>query len=226
MESPIDLEFELVKLTLSLYNNPPIPRKVVQFVIDTLISFVFNIVMPILIQNIKFIHKDHKVIEDIEKIVNACREIVQKFKNEHQRFNIYKEKGLMIDPQEFEIDAEGKASGMFVPLKWSLTKFLQIPGSFHLLKEHMSRLRNTTDIISNFVQGCFWRNKLENLDPNKFIVPLFMFFDDIEVGNPLGSHAGANKLGVVYFSIPGFPTHICSKLNNVLTSTLFFAKDR
>ena len=123
MESSIDLEFELVKLTLSLYNNPLIPRKVVQFVIDRLISFVYNILIPILIQNIKLIHKDHKVIEDIKKIINACRGIVQEFKNERQRFNIHKEKGLMIDPPEFEIDAEGKASGMFVPLKLSLTKF-------------------------------------------------------------------------------------------------------
>lgn len=53
-----------------------------------------------------------------------------------------------------------------------------------------------------------------------------MFYDDIEVGNPLGSHAGSNKIGAVYFSIAGLPSNISSKLSNIITSTLFYAKDR
>lgn len=222
MESTIDLEYELLKLTLMLYNNPLIPRKIVQFFIDSLIRFIFNLFIRILIENIKLIHKDEKVVQDVEKIVYACKEIFAKFQTEHRRFAMYRNKGLMIDPQEFEIDAESRAFGMFIPLKWTLKKFLQIPGAMNLLKNHMTQLINTTDIISNFVQGDFWRRKLSNSDPNKFYVPLFMFFDDIEVGNPLGSHAGKNKLGAVYFTIPGFPTYISSKLSNIITSTIFF----
>lgn len=55
-----------------------------------------------------------------------------------------------------------------------------------------------------------------------FVVPLFVFDDDFESGNPLGSHAGKNKLGGIYFSIPCFPAFITSTLKNIFFSTLYY----
>jgi len=36
----------------------------------------------------------------------------------------------------------------------------------------------------------------------KTVLPLFMYFDDFESGNVLGSHSGIHKVGAVYVSIP------------------------
>lgn len=61
---------------------------------------------------------------------------------------------------------------------------------------------------------------------NEIVLPLYIFFDDLEVGNPLGSHAGTNKFGIVYASIACLPPHIASKLNNIIFSTIFHAEDK
>lgn len=53
-----------------------------------------------------------------------------------------------------------------------------------------------------------------------------MYFDDFEVNNPLGSHAGIQKLGAVYYSIPCFPPNVSSLVENVFTALLFHASDR
>lgn len=112
MASTRDLEFELLKLTLSLYNNPLIPRIIVQYFIDTLIAFIYNLFLPILIDHLRLLNVDEKLVTDLNKIVNLTKEIFEKFKNEHQRFLVYKEKGLMIDPQGYEIDGKN-VSGMY-----------------------------------------------------------------------------------------------------------------
>lgn len=222
----IDLDNEILKITLSLYNNPLIPRKVVQFFIDTLLFFTYKLFLPSLIFQLKLLNTDDKVMHDINRIAEASKEIFEAYKNEHNRLKTYKEKGLLIDPQKFEIDSKSGASAYFVPLRWTLKKFLEIPGAFHLLKKSTEKFYAENDIIHNFVQGDFWKEKLREFPPNKFYIPLFMFYDDIEVGNTLGSHAGSNKIGAIYFSIPSFPSSVSSKLQNIFVNTLCYAKDR
>lgn len=57
-------------------------------------------------------------------------------------------------------------------------------------------------------------------------MPIFLFFDDYEVGNPLGSHSGIHKLGAVYVSIPCLPPHRQSSLNTIFLTLLFHSSDR
>lgn len=88
----LDLEFQLLKLTLSLYNNPLIPRKIVQFFIDSLINFIFEIFFPIVIHQLRIGHDNEDVIKDIERIFKASKEIFAKFHSESHRLQTYKEK--------------------------------------------------------------------------------------------------------------------------------------
>lgn len=194
--------------------------------IDTLISFIYNIFLPVLIKQLRSLNTDEKVIQDIEKIASATTEIFNKYKTEHRRFQAYKEEGLIVEPEEFTNNESDGTVGYYIPLSWTLKKFLEIPGSFKLLKSHLQTLYAEKTIISNFVQGEFWQEKLKKFGSEKLYVPLFMFFDDVELGNCLGAHAGSNKIGAVYFSIVGFPSYISSKLNNILVNTIFYSKDR
>ena len=52
---------------------------------------------------------------------------------------------------------------------------------------------------------------------NSMVLPLFIYFDELEVGNPLGSHAGTNKFGA---------PHMAFCLNSFLFSTLVRAEDK
>lgn len=226
----LDLDTEILKLTLTLYNNPLIPRAIVQFFIETLLCFIFDIFVPIVVKHLKSMNNNDKVIKDLEKISRAVKEIFEKYKTEYNRFETYKARGFILEPQCIDIDRDDGKVAFYILLKWTLRKFLEIPGAYKILKDHMDSLYAETGIISNFIQGQFWKEKLAELTRllgvGKFFVPLFMFCDDVELGNALGSHSGSNKIGAVYFSIPSFPSYFTSILSNIFVNTLFYGSDR
>jgi hypothetical protein len=54
----------------------------------------------------------------------------------------------------------------------------------------------------NFIQGKLWKQKSQEYEiENKIVFPMFLFFDDYQIGNTLGSHSDSNKLGAVYVSM-------------------------
>lgn len=75
------------------------------------------------------------------------------------------------------------------------------------------------------IQGSLWKS-INSTALNKIILPLILYFDDFEVGNPLGSHAGYYKIGCLYYSIPTIPPQYSSRLENIFISTLFYSSDR
>jgi len=67
---------------------------------------------------------------------------------------------------------------------------------------------------------------MKEYDKNQMVLPIFMFFDDYEVGNPLGSHSGIHELGAVYLTVPCIPIHRQASLNNIFLALLFHSTDR
>ncbi|KAF0712771.1 SAM domain-containing protein [Aphis craccivora] len=55
------------------------------------------------------------------------------------------------------------------------------------------------DALMNFTQGSVWRKKQKDHE-SQIVLPIFLFFDDYEVGNPLGNHFGIHKLGTFHLS--------------------------
>ena len=51
----------------------------------------------------------------------------------------------------------------------------------------------STGIQENFVQSELWKKKYEQFSTDKIVLPLYVFYDDCECNNPLGSHT--DKLG-------------------------------
>lgn len=49
----------------------------------------------------------------------------------------------------------------------------------------------------SFIQSELWKEKLK-LHDGKKIFPLFVYFDDFDVNDPLGSPSGSQKLDAVY----------------------------
>lgn len=49
------------------------------------------------------------------------------------------------------------------------------------------------------------------------VLPIFLYFDDLKVKNPLGLSARIHKLGAVYYSISDIPPHILSCLQNIFS---------
>ena len=75
--------------------------------------------------------------------------------------------------------------------------------------------------MENFVQGSLWRNKVKNNFADKTVFPLFVYFDDYEINNPLWSHKTIHKLGAVYYSIPCLPPEVNSLIENIFVGGSF-----
>lgn len=58
------------------------------------------------------------------------------------------------------------------------------------------------------------------------LFPFLLYFDEFETNNPLGSHAGMQKLGAIYISLPSFPLEYASKLENIFLIYLFNSLDK
>lgn len=114
--------------------------------------------------------------------------------------------------------------GCRVPLKNSLKLFLEVPGLFNKILNYIAKLSKPSDIITNFIQARLWTQKYSNKFLNNLVFPLYVFYDDLETGNALGSHAhaGTNKFGTIYVSIACLPPSISSKLSSIIFSTLIY----
>lgn len=103
-------------------------------------------------------------------------------------------------------------------------KFFHLPKIFPETLQYIKTLQSE-NVISNFIQGELWTDASSN-DGDKTFLPLFLYYDDYENNNPLGSHRGVAKCGAVYASIPCLPPRFQSKLENIFLFGLFNTLDR
>lgn len=55
------------------------------------------------------------------------------------------------------------------------------------------------------------------------MVPIFLYFDDFGINNPLGAHTACVCAG--YYSLPTMPSCYLSKLDNIFVATIFKSSD-
>lgn len=106
--------------------------------------------------------------------------------------------------------------------------FLEIPGVFKTIIEYQKNLLQTFNDgspLTNLVHGSIYQNIIAGLN-KKHILPIILYFDDFESGNPLGSKAGAYKIGAVYYTIATIPPPFLTRLENIFLALLFYSDDR
>lgn len=95
----------------------------------------------------------------------------------------------------------------YVPISETIKKLFSISGFYKSLSfENPSNTKS----YSHFRDGNFYKSG--NFERDTIFINLY--YDDVEVGNPLGSKAGKNKLGQFYFTIIDMPGEHLSKLEN------------
>lgn len=204
--NPLRLIFNcVVTYMLALYANPQFPIKIVQDFMDFFINFIKSIFLANLQKEILEILST----EDLSKVtlhkVNKCFENYSKvfdcLKTEDQRKLILKQKGFIDSeiitigtiPKETIVDNKTTfgfqvLEGIRVPLRKSLKVFLEIPNIFIQILDYMDELTKDNDLITNIIQADLWIRKYSHRFTKEIILPLYLFYDDLEVGNCLGSH--------------------------------------
>lgn len=108
------------------------------------------------------------------------------------------------------------------------TKLFALPGFLTKIFNFIGGFHSNSGTISNIMEAKLWKTVLqtENLNRKVLFLPLFLYFDDFEPLNALGSHAGAYKIGASYLGLPFLPEELVSKLEFIFPISLFFSNDR
>ncbi|XP_018306071.1 uncharacterized protein, partial [Mycetomoellerius zeteki] len=148
--------------------------------------------------------------------------IFLQFETEHKTLQYFIKHGYLIMPQSINIAATlcSKRRKMctsigirnrtvqVIPLRQLLIQFLELSNVFDTITKEIYEKRHN-DILSSVLHG----------------EPLLLYFDDFEINNPLGSHSGIHKIGVVYCTIPCIPSEYFSILENIFLLQIHNAKD-
>lgn len=240
------LSQETLSFIAKLYDLPLLPRTYVQLFIDIVANFIASgfvnilkcLVVPNLVPNSP---------TEISELFDVLENPFKGLKTEYLRFKNFEKSENLIPPKQYTIGRQmsakqDKESGSviykniemvahFMPLREVFKKLLMCGNIFDEICQYTRTLNlhnSNTGTISNFLQSSHWQNikisLVEGDDTMTF--PLFVYYDDFETGNPLGSHSGIHKLGAVYVSTPCFPPEYSSKLQNIILALLFHSDDR
>lgn len=155
-------------------------------------------------------HKSMKIFENSNDYIAPVPKVVTSSLNLRQKF---KKRGIAIVHIEVAV----------IPIKLVLQKFLSLPNVFQIIMKEYNKCKQNENIISP-LQGKLWL-KIERKFENKIVLPLIIYYDDLKINNPLGSHRGIHKLGGVYFYIPCIPNEYMGMLDNIFLAQLHNTKD-
>lgn len=229
-----------------LSGHPSIPRNACQLIIDYSSELMETVTSLLKLKINYHIQKSGGLNADDSEEINSCFLALQTpfsgLATEHFRIKYFTELGTYVAPVTFTLGQrfvdrriKGKkvrvttsVTGQFIPLRNCLKLFLEYQNVFNDTLSNLNALIVDETVLCNFVQGLSFRETLEllNTETNTVFLPLFIYVDDYETGNPLGSHAGSNKLCAVYAMIPCLPPEILSSLDAILLCMLMKSNDR
>ncbi|XP_031358295.1 uncharacterized protein LOC116182914 isoform X1 [Photinus pyralis] len=244
IEDNLLLEFqnELKNNTLlfvtDLYGNTTLTRKHVQCVIDKVETLfekplrIFETYLSNVISEYNISEKDSKCLN---KFLHEFQNTFQSLATEHKRFAFLEKSELFIPPEAYTVGQRYDRfknniatpqiyKAQHIPIHKVLKHFILLPNVLLEVLQYLEEL-NSELVISNIVQTEFWKNKIKGFESRSLVLPLFVYFDEYESGNPLGSHSGIHKLGAVYFSLPFLPIRYRAKLENIFLCLLFHSSD-
>ncbi|CAG9773374.1 unnamed protein product [Ceutorhynchus assimilis] len=219
-----------------LYGEASFSRKDIQKIMNVINNLLFE-PMNIFEKSLKQILENHNLKDEIfliNRFFGELNNLFKGFETEYLRFKILEDSKLFIKPISFSV-GEGvetknsilikkKYTAEFIPLSDVLKCFFSMPGVLNEMINYIEHLKHQ-ESVSNIIQTDFWKSKVSDFKDNALVFPLFIYYDDFESGNPLGSHSGIHKLGAIYCSVACLPPKYRSQLENIFLLTLFHTSD-
>ena len=230
----------ILSFILVLYAEPGLARNIVSNIIHFFYYFLKTMFLRNLENDVLYIidssaDKQEEIVR-IKSLFKDYSNVYNPFLHEINRMNSLKFKHRYQDPVEFEIQSKWSEKviddesifiqepikAVKIPLDYSLKMFLENSNTLEKTLEYKKSLSNKK-VISNITQGLWWKS-LPNLTDTT--LPLYIFCDDIETGNALGSRAGVNKFTAFYAKIACLPPEISSRLDSILFSRIMRVNDK
>lgn len=225
------------KLTIQMMSKSNFTTKDIFEMQGNFNEFISNSIVSSLTDQLK--REMFKSIDDSVKIncsLSNCTKIFDECNTEYRLLKWMKENDLLAPLKIVNINEEidivhniGETrydelsfKAAFIPLSFQFKKIFQ---KGNTLKETLTRQEKfslESDVVKNFVQGKLWKNKMKYFE-DKIVIPYFLYTDDFEINNPLGTHAGVQALNTLYFSFP--TSYSWLQLENIFLAGFVNSKD-
>lgn len=219
------LNNNLLSFICKLYAESSFSRKDVQLVIlsiQELLKEPLKILKQFIVENVS-------EYEFLINFITGFENLFSGFDTEYLRLGKLDKIGHYIKPTECILGSNDDRilpknfSFQFVSIGVILQKFFELPNVLTETLKNIENLNSTSSsAVSHIVQTDFWKKKC---DTNKVTLPLYIYYDEFESGNPLGSHSGIHKIGGIYCSVPTIPDKFSSRLENIFMFQLFHGND-
>lgn len=211
------IEHQCSSFCAKLYANPVIPRSQVQFLIENvteLLSIYGSLFRTMLkLENEANISNENIIVKMISLFENSFQNLL----SEKLCFRYFENSHYLIQPLSYYVGSMSTCkisdnntsfniqpvTTHFIPLRQIFKYFFDLPDVLHLTLKHIKEINvfYSKDIF-DFLGSPLWREILKNY-ANSIVIPIFLFFDDFEINNPLGSHVSIHKLGAAYILLAG-----------------------
>lgn len=224
----------------TLYSSSSLNRSVVQFIIENTKILIDKILINIL-ENLDEIHLTSAVKENVGHIFKNILCLFENAHSEYQRLKLLENLESYIKPLPYTIGMETSLRRIDTPeeatlsvrqsriqkvcIRTVLKKFLELPNVLSKIDHFVQEQKEISSEISTIYQGELWKS-LKPRFINIKVFPIYIFFDDFEPVNPLGSRAGIYKIGGVYLSLACMPFEFASLIENIFLVQLFYTSDR
>lgn len=109
-----------------------------------------------------------------------------------------------------------------------LKSLLEIPNFYKEILNIINTdnsLSYTNKVYGNLCDGTIWKSIRKNYG-DQVVIPLFLYYDDFETANPLGTATKIHKVGALYGSIATLPPQHASSLENIFLLQFIYSSDR
>lgn len=211
-----DVKNSAFGFSLKLHNNANFTRQDVTGIQKDVVQ---SIIQPLVTSFKHFVESNFiNSFEDQMNVSSFIGEITSSLQNsmtEHQLNQWLFENDLICDFKLFKIDseisekyqngqikyAEIDTTGVLLPLRFQFRKIFEKNDQILKSLKDMENIMKNRMQNSHFIQSSLWRQKSKSyVDSNKIILPYFLYMDDCEINNPLGSHA--DPISFLYYSFP------------------------
>lgn len=236
-----EMELDVLNLALSMYNENYFARKNVLKILKQ--SF------DLFLSHLTVFYESIKKAEAFQAqsvILNKIDELKSYYliTTEHKFFKklealgyLIFSKSLVIGRNKFPTNKENsiilketKITVEIVDLCKTFDSFFNKTNMLTDILDYINSLDSSeSDSISNFIQTETWKKKISLINPDQetLLLPLFLYSDDYECNNCLGSHAGSSgKVCGVYVMIPCLPEFLQSKISQIFVAMQFLSKHR
>lgn len=209
----------LFESTLGLHNNSRTTRKEVISIQNDVTCKVVQPILNIISEATIPYLRDETRKKDVQLLVEQLKQPFPFISSEHRLFKQLKSNDLLKLPTMYTINEElvemvlhGEPTvdlqhvrGCLMPIEFQMKKYFESGSIFHETMENMSKIEQSKS-ITNFINGSLWR-QIKDVRRNEILIPYFVYSDEVEICDPLGSNAGTHKICGFYYNFPTIPSH-------------------